>query len=231
MDFLTDGRATYATKDKLFMQDNGELRALAELVVESMDEEVVKNIDLDQIEFALVEGDTGDYLGKAVKIPPLYRLFMKKKFLIIFNTTRIEADCPTKYDMIMLHELIHCNTEWDLIRTHDVEDFSWMLRKFGLDWATDQKISIVQEGELVELLPWVETKSSKEERDARRQAAATFATKEDLSGSTEPKKPTKKDPDVDESESHTTKLPAKKKSSVQERIAKAFQQPSDGFEI
>jgi hypothetical protein len=227
-------RQTYATKDKLFIADAGELRDLAERVIEEAGIEALNNTDLDRIGFVVVEGDSGDYLGKAIKVPPLYRLFLKKNFIIMFNATRIEAETSGKYDMIMLHELVHCNTEYDLIRGHDIEDFSWMLRKYGLDWATDKENRLIPEEELFELIPWADTKSTPEQRAERRDGARVlqFAVTEP------PAKPAKvKDPDT-ESEEHVTKSKpkpaAKKQSLAQQRIAKAFSKPSyeeDGFEV
>jgi hypothetical protein len=231
--FGDEERQTYATKDKLFVLDSGELRELAERVIEEAGIEALQNIDLDQIGFVVVEGDSGDYLGKAIKVPPLYRLFLKKHFLILFNATRIEATSPGKYDMIMLHELVHCNTEYDLIRDHDVEDFSWMIRKFGIDWATDTENRVIPEADLFELVPWADTKSTPAERAERRQGVQVqqFAiTQDDVVA------PAKKAKDMDvESEEHVTKAPKSKTkavakippSNIQQRIAKAFSRPTD----
>lgn len=140
-------------QNKIFIEDDGRLRDLAEAVM-AQHSTMFTNCDLDEVGFVIVEGDKGaDYLAKAIKVPPIYRLFLKKKFLILFNATTIENGAAGKQDLIMLHELIHINTSLDQIVDHDTEDFSYMLRAWGLDWKTNNK-SLMPLSELEKYTPW-----------------------------------------------------------------------------
>lgn len=147
-------RDVYESKsNKVFLGDDGNLRQLAERVMKS-NQGRLKYCNLDQIEFAVVEGDKGDFLAKAIKIAPLYRLFMQgKKFIVLFNSTMIEHTAPGSHDKVMLHELGHCNTEYDEIIDHDTQDFSWMLKEYGFDWKNNDK-HIIPPEELRKLCPW-----------------------------------------------------------------------------
>jgi len=147
-------RDVYEThQGKLFLSDDGSLRQLAERIVKLYPGHF-KYCNVDEIEFILIEGEKSDYLGKAVKIPPMYRLFMNnKKFIIIFNTMMIEHTTAAKTDLIMYHELLHCDTDTDSIRDHDVLDFGLMLKTFGDDWRINKE-SILPADQLRELTPW-----------------------------------------------------------------------------
>ncbi len=159
-------RDTYETpQGKLFMSDDGNLRSLAELVMK-MHSGYLKHTNLDDIEFVIVEGEKGDYLAKAIKIPPMYRLFLKKKFIILFSATMIEHTAPGSHDKVMLHELYHCNSSYDCLNEHDTEDFGWMLRDYGVDWKNNDKHIVIPDT-LRKLIPWgqpgaVQTASGKD---------------------------------------------------------------------
>lgn len=41
--------------------------------------------------------------------------------------------------LVLVHELQHVG-EMCKVRPHDVEDFSWMLTKFGLNWTSEEQV-------------------------------------------------------------------------------------------
>jgi len=146
-------RDVYQTpQGKIFMTDDGKLRELAERVMKS-NSGILKHTNLDDVEFVIVEGSKEPWLGKAVKVAPMYRLFLKKKFLILFNATMISATAPNSLDKVMVHELYHVNSTVDALNDHNVEDFSFMLTTYGVDWRNNNK-GIIPKDELMKLAPW-----------------------------------------------------------------------------
>lgn len=160
-------RDVYETpQGKLFMTDDGSLRELAEQVMK-VNHGKLKHVNLDDIIFQVVEGDKGDYLAKATKIPPMYRVLLgNKKFIITFSATMIEHTAPGCHDKVMLHELYHCNCTYDCLTEHDTEDFGWMLKDYGVDWRNNDKHILLPEN-LRKIIPWgqpgaVQTASGKD---------------------------------------------------------------------
>lgn len=139
--------------EKVFLKDDGRFRALAEEVIAARGPAYV---DLDQVIFATVDGDSGDYLAKATKIPGQYRTFLDAGFMIVFNTMQIQAQgALKKLDLIMYHELLHVNCDIDKLVTHDVEDFSSMIKEFGLNWGTADGPNIVDETTVSKFKNWL----------------------------------------------------------------------------
>ena len=149
---LESGQSYQTSVGKVYLQDDGKLRELAEMVMQKYSSKL-KHVDLEDIVFVMVEGDKGHFLAKAIKIPSIYRLFLRRNFIILFNVTMIDATAPGCQDKTMYHELKHINSDLDALIDHDTEDFSSILIDLGFDYKTNDK-HIVDLKELERLCPW-----------------------------------------------------------------------------
>lgn len=71
---------------------------------------------------------------RAVKGP--YRALVDYQFIITFYEPNIQDLSENQQKILMLHELKHIQEDGK-IRPHDVEDFSDILHRYGIDWSNN----------------------------------------------------------------------------------------------
>jgi hypothetical protein len=76
--------------------------------------------------------------GQCEKIADKYKWGIPADFTITVFEPNIEGFTPEQVEALIFHELLHVGVEDDrlFIRPHDIEDFSAVLKKYGVDWAT-----------------------------------------------------------------------------------------------
>lgn len=76
--------------------------------------------------------------GQCEKIADKYKWGIPADFTITVFEPNIEGFTPEQVEALIFHELLHIGVEDDrlFIRPHDIEDFSAVLKKYGVDWAT-----------------------------------------------------------------------------------------------
>jgi hypothetical protein len=76
--------------------------------------------------------------GQCEKIAYKYKWGIPADFTITVFEPNIEGFTPEQVEALIFHELLHVGVEDDrlFIRPHDIEDFSAVLKKYGVDWAT-----------------------------------------------------------------------------------------------
>lgn len=76
--------------------------------------------------------------GQCEKIADKYKWGIPADFTITVFEPNIEGFTPEQVEALIFHELLHIGIEDDrlFIRPHDIEDFSAVLKKYGVDWAT-----------------------------------------------------------------------------------------------
>lgn len=82
------------------------------------------------------------------KVTGPMRAFIPFKFIITFYDYNVSLLTENQKKVLMYHELRHIDTDGSLI-PHDIEDFSDILKKYGLQWAKPgQEVpDILKEGE------------------------------------------------------------------------------------
>jgi hypothetical protein len=139
------------------------MRKRAEVLVSKYTDQV-GHIDLRHVVFVRVEGKKTKWLGKCYKIQPpygilpAYTLFTLGRLgslaevyedLDLFNIQYIIAmnrdnlalipkNVDKVIDILILHELMHIDYGMEKVEQHDSEDFKWLLRTFGVDWANGE---------------------------------------------------------------------------------------------
>ena len=80
--------------------------------------------------------------GQCEKIPDKYRWSIPCDFTITLFEPNIERFTEEQLRILILHELLHIGIEKDgneekyYVRPHDVEDFTEILERYGMEWST-----------------------------------------------------------------------------------------------
>lgn len=134
------------------------LRKRAEVLVNEYTDQI-GHVDLRHIVFVAVEGKNTTWMGKCFKIQPPHNLlplysvallnidpnvakdlddYLSVDYIIALNRDIISLVPQNKdkvIDIVILHELMHVDFEMHKLVKHDSEDFSWILKEFGVDWT------------------------------------------------------------------------------------------------
>ncbi|EGO63517.1 putative metallopeptidase [Acetonema longum] len=62
-----------------------------------------------------------------------FRALMDYRYIVTFYDPHVQDLTENQKKVLMLHELLHIKDDGK-IRPHDIEDFSMILRQYGLDW-------------------------------------------------------------------------------------------------
>ena len=124
-----------------------ELRDLADKVIQ----DEVLEISPAEVEYLLVYPNISKTIaGRCIRAGRELKFFSGKDYLIEISGELWDAlDDSVRY-VLMQHELMHIlpvmndkTGEWKFeIRNHDVEDFSKIIKKHGIDWISKVKLSI-----------------------------------------------------------------------------------------
>jgi hypothetical protein len=68
-------------------------------------------------------------VDKATKV-----YFSDKDYIIIFFQKRLDELTPAQINILVFHELLHCEWSGEKLVRHDVEEFYEIGATFGLDW-------------------------------------------------------------------------------------------------
>jgi hypothetical protein len=61
--------------------------------------------------------------------------YSDKDYIIIFFDQRWQELTPAQRNILVLHELMHCQADGESMRAHDVQDFYEIAAAFGADWC------------------------------------------------------------------------------------------------
>ncbi len=135
------------TNSKKEFEVSDELKQLAETVIE----EQKLDINPAKVEFLLVYPNIAKTVaGRCIKTSKELRFFSGKDYLIEMSGELWDSlDDSVRY-VLMQHELMHIlpimndkTGEWKFeLRRHDIEDFSSIIKKHGIDWISKVKLSI-----------------------------------------------------------------------------------------
>lgn len=80
--------------------------------------------------------------AECVKVKDLYKVFVPYDFLVIVYEVNVAHMTEEQREILIYHELLHCDyserKDGDIcwkIKRHDIEDFSVILERYGLNWA------------------------------------------------------------------------------------------------
>jgi hypothetical protein len=128
------------------MSDNrhisDEYAAIGEMLIASYDEfKDIREAEITIVYLASTQAKKQKgklVFGQCEKIADKYKWGIPADFTITVFEPNIEGFTPEQVEALIFHELLHVGVEDDrlFIRPHDIEDFSAVLKKYGVDWAT-----------------------------------------------------------------------------------------------
>lgn len=123
------------------------IRPAAEKLARKYSRLLASDLDISTICFCKVSGSgRSRFLARCYRVIEPYYTIMDEKymFIILYNTDKMKLMMDiaklskkgrTDYiKAITLHELMHIGEEGSLVK-HDIEDFSILLRRFGINWV------------------------------------------------------------------------------------------------
>lgn len=133
------------TKKEFEVSD--ELKQLADKVISE------QNLDISpaKVEFLLVYPNIAKTVaGRCIKTSKELKFFSGNDYLIEISGELWDALDDTVRYILIQHELMHIlpimndkTGEWKFeLRRHDIEDFSSIIKKHGIDWISKVKLSI-----------------------------------------------------------------------------------------
>jgi len=142
------GKILEQLKEEVGYQDSEcseELKSIGERVIEKyqdreeLDDIMAYNIRIDYIlsyEDKKKQGKT--VLADCRKVQPEYLIYLPYDILITFYEPNIEQLTEEQLETLMLHELLHIgmSSSGIYIKPHDVEEFNFIINKFGLNYLT-----------------------------------------------------------------------------------------------
>ena len=82
-------------------------------------------------------------LGKCEKVATKYKWGIPADFTITLYEPNIEGLTEKQIEILILHELLHVGIKEDIdfneayfVQPHDLEDFKYIIDKYGTDWDT-----------------------------------------------------------------------------------------------
>jgi hypothetical protein len=103
-----------------------------------------QDVDADRILFLVSQAKTA---RKPVGLSPVklpYSLAMRQKYIMIFNTKKLEGLDSAKLNLYILRELMRIDAFEDgTLQPYPVQDFPEILAKFGIDWEDRSDIADV----------------------------------------------------------------------------------------
>jgi len=115
--------------------NNPEIVQMIKDVIEEDNKFDLKMIDVPDIQVVRAFGKSSNSYADVRKIGHPASLFTNKRWLITFYDI-FEDLTPDKQKIVVLHELLHIDIEHDKLKKHDVEDFKYILEKYGVSWET-----------------------------------------------------------------------------------------------
>ena len=79
--------------------------------------------------------------GQCEKIPDKYKWAIPSDFTIVIFEPNVERFTEEQIRILLLHELLHIgikkdgNEETYFVNPHDIEDFKYIIDRFGIDWS------------------------------------------------------------------------------------------------
>ncbi len=92
------------------------------------------HIELDRIIFL---SDSEKVTKKYAEIKTVgypYSFLTEYKFIIVFYDTSIVGMTIEQKNLLVYHQLLHIDDNFEKLRKHDVEDFKIIVSKYGPDW-------------------------------------------------------------------------------------------------
>lgn len=116
-----------------------EYAEIAEKIIDKFNE-AFSMVDTNQILFLSETEKSPAKYADIRAIKPPYTFITNYKFIITFYEPKLIAFTSAQKEILVLHELRHINDDFDGLVKHNVEDFSDILAKYGVDWDVNGNV-------------------------------------------------------------------------------------------
>lgn len=98
------------------------------------------HIDISKVLFLSETEKTPKKYADTRRVAYPYGFLTEYKFIITFYENNIKAMNDAQRHMLVYHELLHIDADFNKIRKHDVEDFRELVSKYGVNWDIDPNL-------------------------------------------------------------------------------------------
>jgi predicted metallopeptidase len=83
-------------------------------------------------------------LGQCEKVQEKNKWGIPADFTITIFEPNVVDLTEEQLKIVMFHELLHIDKEYEKTYPHDLEDFKYIIDRFGVDWAKPKKAAVVR---------------------------------------------------------------------------------------
>lgn len=133
-----------------------------------------KLIDKFPVAFSHIELDKVLFLRETQKSPKKYAdirnvgtpwsFITAYKYIITFYEPKMITLNEAQQVMVVFHELLHIDDDFEKLRKHNIEDFRELITKYGINWDIDPNLPNLLDDDIKDV-PTVESDDSDDEDD------------------------------------------------------------------
>jgi len=105
------------------------------------------NFDINKILFLKETSKSPKKYAETRKVTPPYTFMTSVKFIITVYEPCIVSMNDAQLHLLMLHELMHIDEDFEKLVKHDLEDFKVIISKYGATWDIDPNLPDILEDE------------------------------------------------------------------------------------
>jgi hypothetical protein len=98
------------------------------------------HIDVDQILFLGESEKSPKKYADIQLVKSPYTFITNYKFIMTVYEPKIIGFTPAQLNILVMHELMHIDSDFEKLVKHDIEDFSILLQTYGVNWDTDPNV-------------------------------------------------------------------------------------------
>lgn len=98
------------------------------------------HIDIDSILFLEEDSRAPKKYADIQMVKSPYTFITNYKFILTVYEPKTIAMNDSQKNILIMHELMHINDDFDGLVKHNLEDFSEIVSKYGVDWDTNPTV-------------------------------------------------------------------------------------------
>ena len=126
---------------------SSQYRDIAEQIVDRYNT-AFGHIDVDSILFLAEDSKAPKKYADIQLVKAPYTFITNYKFIMTVYEPKTIAMNEAQLNMLIMHELMHINDDFDGLVKHDLEDFAFIVGKFGCCWDTDPNLPNILDNDI-----------------------------------------------------------------------------------
>ena len=125
--------------------ESKKLRRVGEKVFANYADKLHPDLGIDRVAFVFLKYSKTRWLGRCYVIHEPYKRFTDYDFIVVINYHVLKGEKTKKefrriLAIVLLHELKHIDAAKGRLVRHNIEDFSSILKEFGINWSNKKKL-------------------------------------------------------------------------------------------